>query len=70
VNVVQSDEKSKYVYVMERTGDKTIARKKTVTVGEAYDGQIEIKSGLSKGEIIITEGFQLVYDGQAITTGK
>jgi multidrug efflux pump subunit AcrA (membrane-fusion protein) len=55
---------------MERTGDKTIARKKTVTVGEAYDGQIEIKSGLSKGEIIITEGFQLVYDGQAITTGK
>lgn len=70
VNVVQSDEKSKYVYVMEKTGDKTIARKKTVTVGEAYDGQIEIKSGLSKGEIIITEGFQSVYDGQAITTGK
>ncbi len=70
VNVVQSDEKSKYVYVMEKTSDKTIARKKTVTVGEVYDGQIEIKSGLSKGEIIITEGFQSVYDGQAITTGK
>lgn len=73
VNVVQSDEKGKYVYVMERAGDKSgnnrmIARKKTVTVGEAYNGAIEIKSGLSGGELIITEGYQTVYDGQAVTT--
>ena len=70
VNVVQSDEKGKYVYVMEKSGDKMVARKKTVTVGEVYDGNIEIKSGLSGGEVIITEGYQTVYDGQAITTGK
>ncbi|HWR33809.1 MAG TPA: efflux RND transporter periplasmic adaptor subunit, partial [Chitinophagaceae bacterium] len=75
VNLVQSDEKSKYVYVMEKAGDKSdsyrmVARKKTVTVGEAFDGQIEIKSGLSGGEVIITEGYQSVYDGQSITTGK
>lgn len=70
VNVVQSDEKSKYVYVMEKAGDKMVARKKTVIVGEAYDGTIEIKSGLSGGELVITEGYQSVYDGQTITTGK
>jgi RND family efflux transporter MFP subunit len=70
VNVVQSDEKGKYVYVMEKTGDKTIARKKQVNVGEAYGGEIEIKNGLAGGEIIITEGYQTVYDGQAITIGK
>ncbi|MEK7226418.1 MAG: efflux RND transporter periplasmic adaptor subunit [Bacteroidota bacterium] len=70
INLVQSDEKSKYVYVAEKSGDKTIARKKTVTVGEAYNGLIEIKSGLSGGEVIITEGFQSVYDGQAIRTNK
>lgn len=70
VNVVQSDEKSKYVYVMEKAGDKMVARKKTVTVGEAYNGRIEIKTGLSGGEIIITEGYQSVYDGQSVTTGK
>ncbi|MBI5857952.1 MAG: efflux RND transporter periplasmic adaptor subunit [Sphingobacteriales bacterium] len=70
VNVVQSDEKSKYVYVMEKSGDKMIARKKTVTVGETYDGIVEIKTGLGGGELIITEGYQTVYDGQAITTGK
>jgi membrane fusion protein, multidrug efflux system len=70
VNVVQSDEKSKYVYVMEKAGDKMVARKKVVNVGEAYNGLIEIKSGLTGGELIITEGYQTVYDGQTITTGK
>lgn len=70
VNVVQSDEKGKYVYVMSKEGDKVVARKKTVIVGEIYDGKIEIKSGLSGGDLIITEGYQTVYDGQNITTGK
>ena len=70
INVVQSDEKGRYVYVMEKAGDKMVARKKVVTTGEAYNGVIEIKSGLSGGELIITEGYQTVYDGQAITTGK
>ena len=70
VNVVQSDEKGKYVYVMEKAGDKLVARKKVVLVGEAYDGKIEIKSGLTGGELIITEGYQTVYDGQSVTTGK
>jgi len=70
VNIVQSDEKGKYVYVMEKNGDKMIARKKTVNVGEVYEGIIEVKSGLSGGELIITEGYQSIYDGQSVTTGK
>lgn len=75
VNVVQSDEKGKYVYVIEKAVNKSdsyqmVARKKMVIVGEAYNGFIEIKSGLAGGELIITEGYQTVYDGQAVTTGK
>ncbi|MFZ1329644.1 MAG: efflux RND transporter periplasmic adaptor subunit [Chitinophagaceae bacterium] len=70
VNLVQSDEKGKYVYVVERSGDKLIARKKIVTVGEAYNGIIEIKTGLTGGDLIITEGYQTVYDGQSVATGK
>ncbi len=70
INVVQSDEKNKYVYVVEKTGDKMVARKKIVTAGEAYNGLIEIKCGLTGGELIITEGYQTVYDGQAVMTGK
>ena len=70
INVVQSDEKGKYVYVMVKEGDKMVARKKVVITGEAYNGVIEIKSGLTGGELIITEGYQTVYDGQVVTTGK
>lgn len=69
INVVQSDEKGKYVYVAEKAADKLVARKKTVIVGEAYGGNMEIKSGLNGGDIIITEGYQTVYDGQSLTTG-
>ena len=68
VNVVQTDEKGKYVYVAEKTGNKTIAKKKSVIVGESYNGIIEIKSGLTGGELIITDGYQVVYDGQSVTT--
>lgn len=68
INVVQSDEKNKYVYVAVRDGDKLVARKKVVNVGEAYNGLIEIKGGLNGGDVIITEGYQTVYDGQSIST--
>lgn len=68
VNVVQSDEKGKYVYIMGKKGDKTIATKKAVIVGESYGDGIEIKSGLSAGDLIITEGYQNLYEGQAIAT--
>jgi membrane fusion protein, multidrug efflux system len=68
LNVVQSDENGKYVYVMEKSGDKMIAKKKVITVGESYADLIEIKSGLAQGEQLITEGYQNLYDGQVIAT--
>jgi RND family efflux transporter MFP subunit len=68
VNYVQTDEKGKYVYVAEKKGDKMIARKRPVVVGESYNGEIEIKSGLQNGDLIISEGYQTVYDGQAVST--
>jgi membrane fusion protein, multidrug efflux system len=68
LNVVQSDEKGKYVYVMEKSGDKMIAKKKAVTVGESYSDLIEIKSGLTQGEQLVTEGYQNLYEGQVIAT--
>jgi RND family efflux transporter MFP subunit len=70
VNVVQSDEKSKYVYIIEKSGDKSVVRKKIVQVGESYGGFTEIKGGLSGSEVIVTEGYQAVYDGQAVAISK
>lgn len=69
VNVVQTDEKGKYVYVASQEGNITKARKKTVNVGQVYNGMAEIKIGLAATDQIITEGYQNVYDGQTITTG-
>jgi RND family efflux transporter MFP subunit len=68
VNLVQTDEKGKYIYVAEPSNGKLVARKRRVDVGEAYAGQMEIRNGLKGGDIIITQGYQTVYDGQLITT--
>lgn len=71
VNLVQTDESGKFVYVMVKEGDKQIARKKTVTLqGEPYKGQVAIASGLNDGDMIVTEGYQTIYDGQSVTTSK
>jgi membrane fusion protein, multidrug efflux system len=69
INVVQTDEKGKYVYVIVKEGDVMKARKKQVIVGENFDGKVEIKgNSLVVTDMIITEGYQSVYDGQVVTT--
>jgi hypothetical protein len=69
VNTIQSDEKNKYVYVLEKSNTgKSIARKKVITVGEIYGDLAEIKTGLSKGEQLITEGYQSLYEGALVST--
>lgn len=67
VNLLQNDEKGKFVYVAVTEAGKLVARKKMVTTGEFYGNNIEVLSGLAAGEILITEGFQSIYDGQLIT---
>ncbi|MEI7734473.1 MAG: efflux RND transporter periplasmic adaptor subunit [Ferruginibacter sp.] len=70
VNMVQTDEKGKYVYIMIKGSNaKTIAKKVTVLLGEVYGDNVEIKSGLTGGEQLITEGYQGLYEGQAVSTG-
>ena len=69
LNVVQTDENGKYVYVIATEGGITKARKKTVIVGENFGGMVEIKgNSLLPTDMIITEGYQTVYDGQTVTT--
>ena len=68
VNTVQSDESSKYVYVLSAlsNGNK-VAKKQPVVIGEVYGSNVEIKSGLKSGDQLITEGYQNIYDGQLIS---
>lgn len=68
VNTLQTDELGKFVLIAVKEGNKIIARKRQVQVGELYDDRLEVKSGLQTGDVIIAEGFQSLYDGQAVTT--
>jgi RND family efflux transporter MFP subunit len=69
VNTVQSDETSKYVYILTKLSNgKSIAKKVPVVIGEVYGNNVEIKAGLKAGDQLITEGYQNIYDGQMIST--
>lgn len=68
INVVQNDEKGKYILIASKENGNLIARKKIVEIGELYEDKIEIKNGLQIGDVLITDGFQSLYDGQLITT--
>lgn len=68
VNTIQTDEKGKYVFVLQKSSNgKTTAKKKQVVMGEVFGEMAEIKSGLSVGEQLITEGYQSIYEGQLIS---
>lgn len=68
VNTLQNDQSGKFVMVAAKENGKLIARKRQVIVGELYNDQLEVKSGLQAGDTLITEGFQGLYEGQLITT--
>lgn len=67
INTLQSDESNKYVYVMEKQANgKSVAIRKIITLGESYGDQVEVLSGLTGGEMLITAGYQNLYEGQQI----
>ena len=66
-NLIQKTEKGSLVYVAVEEGGKKIAKAKIVTLGLSYNGQVEVVSGLQVGEQLITQGYQDLVDGQAVT---
>jgi membrane fusion protein, multidrug efflux system len=69
INVVQTDEAGKYVYVLVKSSNgKATAQKRNINIGEVYGSNVEVKTGLSGGEQLITDGYQNLYEGQGIVT--
>jgi RND family efflux transporter MFP subunit len=66
VNIIQSNQEGKFVYVVARVGDKNTAVRKMVTTGMDYNGTTEITSGLAAGDQVITAGYQNLKEGVAI----
>jgi len=69
VNLLQTDEKGKYVYVLEKDSKgRSVAIKRTIITGESYNDLIQVKAGLTPGQLLISEGYQGVYDRQLVRT--
>ncbi len=66
-NFIQKTEKGNLIYLAVEEKGKKIAKSRVVTIGLTYNGQAEIKDGLKSGDLIITQGYQELVDGQAIS---
>jgi len=66
MNVIQSDNEGRYVYIA-RSKDKYIAAfKQPVVIGNSYNGVVEILHGLEEGDKVISVGFQELVDGEYV----
>jgi len=68
LNILQNEEQGKFVYIAVVEKGKLVARKRIVEIGEFYENNVEIHSGVNIGDVIITEGYQTLYDGQFLAT--
>ncbi|UOQ97891.1 efflux RND transporter periplasmic adaptor subunit [Hymenobacter sp. 5317J-9] len=70
VDLVQKDEQNSYVYVVGQEGGKAVAKKRVIKTGNAYNGKIEVTSGLQNGDQVISAGYQNLNEGQAVSVAK
>ena len=69
LNLIQTDDKGKYIFVAEKNAKgKNVSVKKIVAIGETYGDKAQIISGLDAGAVLVTEGYQSLYNGQEIRT--
>lgn len=66
VNVVQTINNEKIVYVAVQDGNNMVARKRVVEVAGVFDNLAQLTKGIAAGDQVITFGFQGLSDGQVI----
>jgi RND family efflux transporter MFP subunit len=65
--ILQKAEFGNYLYIAEKgEGGLWVAKRKNVVAGLSYNGLAQIESGLQAGDIIITDGYKDLSDGQII----
>ena len=55
-------------FVIIADGNK--AKKQIITLGKEYNGKAEVTSGLKEGDILVTAGYDVVNEGDAIMYKK
>lgn len=60
-----------YVFVATNiNGENAVAKKVFIQEGEKSENSVEITTGLSKGDVVITDGSKNLIDGQKVKIGK
>ncbi|MFQ3578722.1 MAG: efflux RND transporter periplasmic adaptor subunit [Bacteroidales bacterium] len=67
VNYVQTENGKTYVMLAKKDGDAIIANKQFIKTGLNYNGIVEVLSGLSKGDLLITTGYLELDNNEKIT---
>lgn len=63
---VGEDNRGRFVFVIETSGEKEIAKKRHVTIGQLTPEGFEIEEGLQIHQKIATAGLQTLLDGQEV----
>lgn len=64
--LIQKDNKGEFVFVVDKEGDESIAKKVQIDRGITYKNYTMITSGLYGNETLINEGFREVADGNKV----
>jgi RND family efflux transporter MFP subunit len=70
VDLVQHDEQNSYVYVVGQEGGKSVAKKRIIKTGNTYNGKVEVTSGLTAADQVISAGYQNLNEGQAVAVAN
>jgi membrane fusion protein (multidrug efflux system) len=54
------------VWVLEQNGEKALVRERRVEIGIAFEGFVQVRSGLKVGERVVVRGNESLRDGQAV----
>ena len=65
---VQRDLKGDFVFITKEENGETLSTKARVTLGKVSADLVEITSGLSQGDKVVTTGFNLLNEGAVIRT--
>lgn len=58
-----------FVYVVEKNGEQTVAKQRSVQLGEMVGNGYVLRSGLKSGEQLIVSGIQKIGDGAPVRVG-
>lgn len=56
-----------FIYVAEKSGQQSVARQRSVTLGDVYGNNYVVLSGVKPGEQMIVTGTQMLGDGAPVT---